>query len=398
MSEAVVASAGSDMRSVEILSKLISFDTTSRNSNLDLIHHIADLLKGAGVDCWLTLNDDKNKANLFATVPDRNGGETGGVVLSGHTDVVPVDGQDWDSDPFKAVIRDGKLYGRGSADMKGFIAVVLSKLDDIVAAPLHEPIHFAFSFDEEVGCLGAPLMLEELVRRGVRPRGCIVGEPTDMKVVVAHKGINIHRCSVHGKSAHSSLPEKGVNSIEYAARLICFIRDIADKFKAEGPFDEYFDTPYSTAQTGMVQGGTATNVVPEECRFDFEFRNLPQTMATDILAEIQRYANETILPRMRAESPDANIAFETIASAPGLDADENAEITRLVRALAKDHGIQKVAYGTEAGQFQEVGVPSIICGPGSIVQAHRPNEFVELDQLRRCETFIDALLSKAAGN
>ena len=380
-------------QSVALLEKLIAFDTTSRNSNLDMIEYLRSLFVEAGIEPWLTYDADGRKANLFATLPGADGATQGGIVLSGHTDVVPVDGQKWTSDPFQMTQRDGRLYGRGTADMKGFIAICMTKLEMMKERNLRKPLHFAFSFDEEIGCLGAPLMIDEMLRRDIRPDGCLIGEPTSMKVVVAHKGANLYRCRVHGRAAHSSLPQLGVNAIEYAARVICFIRDLADGMKFEGPFDKFFDTPFSTAQTGRISGGVATNVVPQSCEFDFEFRNIPQVAAQDIYARISGYIEDQIKPAMRGEWEGADIALEKIATAPGLNAEEQAIMTRLARALTNDKDIRKVAYGTEGGQFQHAGVPSIICGPGSIDQAHSADEFIEIEQITQCEAFIDALAS-----
>lgn len=378
-------------KSVALLERLVAFETTNANSNLDMIEYLRSIFLDAGIEPWLTYDEDRRKANLFATLPSAEGMVRGGIVLSGHSDVVTVEGQKWSTDPFKLTRRDDRLYGRGSADMKGFIAVCMTKLPELQAKKLKKPLHFAFSFDEEVGCLGAPLMLDEMVRRDIRPDGCLIGEPTSMKVVVAHKGANLYRCRVHGRPAHSSAPALGVNAIEYAARVICFIRELADSMKQQGPFDQFFETPYSTAQTGRISGGVATNVVPQLCEFDFEFRNIPQVDAQDIYAQISEYVERTIKPAMQNEWEGADIALEQIAAAPGLNADEQAMMTRLARALANDSDIRKVAYGTEGGQFQNAGVPAIICGPGSIEQAHRADEFIDIDQIAQCEDFIDAL-------
>lgn len=378
--------------SADLLGQLIAFDTTSRNSNLDMLDFLTALFREAGIEPWLTFDAERRKANLFATLPAADGTETGGIVLSGHTDVVPVDGQAWDSDPFVMTQRDGRLYGRGTADMKGFIAACMSRLPRMKQGTLLKPFHFAFSFDEEIGCLGAPLMIDEMVRRGLRPDGCLVGEPTSMNVVVAHKGINLYRCRLHGRAAHSSMPHLGVNTIEYAARIICFIRDMADSMKADGPFDSCFDTPYSTAQTGTIAGGVATNVVPDACEFQFEIRNIPQVEVGAVYRRISDYVERAIKPAMKGEWEGADVALEQISNAPGLNADEAAMMTRLARALTRDTDIRKVAYGTEGGQFQNAGVPAIICGPGSISQAHRANEYVEIDQILRCEDFLNRLI------
>ncbi len=366
-------------------------DTTSRVPNIGLIETVRDALAERGIVSTLTLDERGNGAqwaNLFATIPASDGATNGGVVLSGHTDVVPVDGQQWDSDPFKPEIRDGRLYGRGTCDMKGFIGAVMALVPEMQAATLAKPIHLAFSFDEEVGCAGAPLMIADLKKRGLKPDGCIVGEPTSMRPIVAHKGIHAYRCCVRGQAAHSSLTPQGLNAIEYAARLICHIRDLADQMRRDGPFDECFDVPFTTAQTSTIEGGNAINTVPADCRFAFEFRNLPTLDPAPIFERIERYAHDTLLPQMRREHPNAAIEFTRIASAPGLDATEQAAITELVRALTGDRATRKVAYGTEAGLFAQAGVPSVVCGPGDIQQAHRANEYVELSQLTACENFL----------
>ena len=373
------------------LSTLVGIDTTSRNSNLDLIETVRDWLDGQGVQSWLAHNETGNKANLFATLPAADGTVQGGVVLSGHTDVVPVDGQDWDTDPFVLAEKDGRLYGRGTADMKSFIAVSLALVPEFLAMPRKKPIHLAFSYDEEVGCVGAPVMLAELQGRGIKADGCVVGEPTNMQVVVAHQGVNLFNCRVHGKAAHSSLTPQGCNAIEYAARLICRIRDIADAMKAQGPYDQFFDVPFSTMTTNQIKGGIAVNTIPALCEFDYEFRNLPGMPADQIQSQVERYVREELLPRMQAEYADARIDIETGASAPGLQATEEAAITQLARALTTDRTVRKVAYGTEAGLFQSVGIPAVVCGPGDIQQAHKPNEFIELSQLDGCERFLRRL-------
>lgn len=373
------------------LEQLVAFDTTSRNSNLALIETARDWLKGQGVQAWLAHNPEGTKANLFATLPAADGAAEGGIVLSGHTDVVPVDGQNWSSDPFRLIEKDGVLLGRGSADMKGFIAAALAAVPDFMAMPRKKPIHLALSYDEEVGCVGAPVMLAELQARGIRPEGCVVGEPTGMKVVVAHKGINLFRCRVHGKAAHSSLTPRGCNAIEYAALLICRIRELADAMKAKGPYDEFFDVPFSTMTTNQIRGGIAVNTIPEACEFLYEFRNLPGVSPADIQADVERYVRDELLPRMKAEFDGARIDIEVGASAPALEASEQAAITELVRGLTQDRGTRKVAYGTEAGLFQDVGIPTVVCGPGHIEQAHKPDEFVALDQLAACDRFLRRL-------
>ncbi len=367
-------------------------DTVSRNPNLGLIETVRDALRERGIEATLTHGKGGKWANLFATIPAHDGETNGGIVLSGHTDVVPVDGQQWDSDPFKPEVRGDQLYGRGTCDMKGFIGAALTLVPEMQQTRLAKPIHLALSFDEEVGCAGAPLMIAELVKRGVKPDGCIVGEPTSMRPVIAHKGINAYRCCVRGQAAHSSLTPKGLNAIEYAARLVCYIRDMADQFREQGPFDEFYDVPFTTVQTSTIECGNAINTVPAECRFAFEFRNLPTLDPEPIFARVEQYARETLLPKMQREHAAAAIEFTKIAAAPGLDATEQAAITQLVRALTANQQKHKVAYGTEAGLFSRAGIPSIVCGPGDIAQAHKANEFVALDQLAQCERFLDKFI------
>ena len=380
------------MNTRQWLERLVAFDTTSRNSNLGLIESVRDALQALGLKPWLAANPEGTKANLFCTLPAADGGTQGGVVLSGHTDVVPVDGQDWQTDPFQLTDKgDGRLYGRGSCDMKGFIASALALVPEALVMPRRKPLHLAFSYDEEVGCMGAPTMLAELQKRGIRADGCVVGEPTSMQPVVAHKGVSVWRCHVHGKAAHSSLTPQGCNAIEYAARLICHIRELADTWREQGPFDRAYDVPHSSITTNRIEGGIAINTIPEDCHFDYDFRNLAAQTAETIQAQVERYATQDVLPRMRHEFAGASIRFELNGAAPGLDVSEQAAITRLVRALTQNREVHKVAYGTEAGLFQNVGIPAIVCGPGSIENAHKVNEYVEVAQLDRCDQFLHQL-------
>ena len=376
------------MTSQDWLARLVAIDTTSRNSNLGLIETVRDDLRARGLDPWLSSNAEGTKANLFCTLPAQDGGTQGGIALSGHTDTVPVDGQDWTSDPFTLAERDGRLYARGSCDMKGFIACALALVPEFLALPRRKPLHLALSYDEEVACIGAPAMLAELQARGVRVDGCIVGEPTSMQPVVAHKGLNAWRCRVHGKAAHSSLTPQGCNAIEHAAQLICAIREMAEQWRANGPFDQFYDVPYSTITTNLIGGGIAMNTIPQLCEFTYEFRNLPMLSPADIQGRIDAYIQTELLPRMQREFPGATVEIENLAAAPGLDASEQAAITQLVRALTADKSVRKVAYGTEAGLFQGAGIPTVVCGPGSIEQAHKVDEFVAIDQLAQCEKFL----------
>ena len=374
-----------------LIERLIGFDTTSRDSNLGLIEWTRDYLKGYGIESRLTYDATGKKANLFATVEK---GNKPGIVLSGHTDVVPVDGQNWGSDPFKATLRGDRIYGRGACDMKSYLAVILAMAPRFAAANLKAPIHFALSYDEEVGCIGARGLLEDLARNGIRPAGAIIGEPTSMQPVIAHKGKRAYTCCVRGKEAHSALTPQGVNAIEYAARIITYIRHMAERLQACEPRDYGFDVPFTTLQTGVIAGGTAGNIVPRECIFQFEFRYLPGADPDALEREIRDYAERVILPEMQRTDPNTGISIETKAANPGLSTGEADEITRLAQALSRNPSTAKVAYLTEGGLFQQAGIPAIICGPGSIEQAHKPDEYVTLGQVALCESFMERLLEQ----
>jgi acetylornithine deacetylase len=383
--------------SLTMIEQLVSFDTTSRESNLGLIEWVRDWLKSHGVESRLVYDADRRKANLFATVHGRNGPGTNkpGIVLSGHTDVVPVDGQAWDSDPFKLTVKNDRIYARGACDMKGFIGVALGMTPNFLAADLKMPIHFALSYDEEVGCVGVRGLIEELSREGFKAAGVIVGEPTSMQVIVAHKGKRSYRCTVHGREAHSALAPQGVNAIEYAARIITQIRHMADRMSQIEPRDNGFDVPFTTLQTGTIRGGTALNIVPRECVFDWEFRYLPGANPDAIEGEVKAYA-ESLLPEMRKVAAEAGIDIRLTSAAPGSNTGDTGAVTQLAIALARNPRTAKVAYATEAGLFEEAGLPSIICGPGSIEQAHKPNEYCDLAQLAQCESFMDRLVERVS--
>lgn len=400
-------------QSVEWLKRLIAFDTVSRHSNLALIEEVQAYCISLGLEPVLTFNEttdtdhslykaSQSKANLFVSVPAGGGLADpasatikGGIVLSGHTDVVPVDGQEWRSDPFKAEIRGDKLYGRGACDMKGFIACALNLLPQAVAlsqqGQLKKPLHLALSFDEEVGCLGAPLMLEELSQRGINPDYCIVGEPSSMKMVVAHKGISVFRCSVHGKSAHSSLTHQGVNAISYAAKLIGFIDELASQLAQSDQVDPMFDVPYSTLSIGTIEGGTATNIVPNLCEFTFDYRNLPSMGTQDILPVIEKRITE-LNQQMQQVDSQTGIKIEQLESVPAMTDTESEALQQLIAGLVQSSARHKVAYATEGGQFTNAGIATVICGPGSIEQAHKADEYVELAQLAECDDFLQKLL------
>ena len=381
------------MNTINRLSRLIAFDTTSRHSNLALIHDCADYLESLGLKPWLSHNADQSKANLFATIAAANGSTEGGLILSGHTDVVPTDGQTWQSDPYRADIREGRLYGRGSADMKGFIAAVLAAAPAMVQAELKRPLHIALSYDEEIGCLGAPVMIAELQKRGLTPEHCIVGEPTSMRMVVAHKGIHTFRCAVHGKAAHSSLTPQGVNAIEYAAKLIVFINELAGRLKARHDTDPDYDVPFSTLSVNTIAGGIAGNIVPQLCEFEFDYRNLPHMSPADITAPIEAHIREVLQPQMQAVDAACRIDMHHGENVPAMPEAEAALLHDLITQLVEDSSRLKVAYATEGGQFQQAGSATVICGPGNIEQAHKADEFVELSQLARCDAFLHKLIA-----
>ncbi len=375
-----------------LIEKLIAFDTTSVKSNLALIDFVRDYLDGHGVASTLVFDEAGTKANLYATVgPD----DRPGVMLSGHTDVVPVDGQPWDTDPFAVAARDGRLYGRGTCDMKGFIAVVLAHVPAMLNRGLATPVHLAFSYDEEVGCVGARRLVAMLRGLPVKPAMCIVGEPTGMTVIVAHKGKRSLKARAHGLECHSSLAPEGVNAIDYAARLVVFVRALADRVAAEGPFDTDFDVPHTTLHTGVIEGGTALNIVPKDCAFEMEIRNLPGADPEPLVEEIRAHARDVLEPEMKAIDPATGFTFEDLPSYPGLDTDPGEEVVTFVKSLAgaNDHG--KITFGTEGGLIRrEVGIPTVVCGPGHIAQAHKPNEWIGLDQVGLCETFMTRLIDR----
>ena len=383
--------ASKPMESLTWIKRLIDIDTTSRNSNLALIEEVEGYFSALGLPMRRTHDDNGAKSNLFASIPDCSGNIQGGLVLSGHTDVVPVDGQDWSSDPFNAEQRDGKLYGRGACDMKGFIGTALALAPTFAAMPLKRPIHFALSYDEELGCLGAPRMIQDIVDAGIRPDSCIVGEPTGMKPVVAHKGLRRYQCNVHGRAAHSSRPTDGVNAIDYAARLIVFLRELADEARANPIADEHFDIPFTTLCVGLISGGTAANIVPEDCQVGFECRPVPGYDMVRFEERIRYQIDEILVPAMRAEHPDAGIELTLRYTIPSLTESESAALISLAQALTRDQQPHKVAYATEAGQFRSAGIDTIVCGPGHIAHAHRPDEHVAFSQIEACERFLTGM-------
>jgi acetylornithine deacetylase len=375
---------------VSMIGKLIGFPTVSRDSNLQLIDFVRELLRAHDADVRLTFDDERRKANLFATLGP---GAAGGLVLSGHTDVVPVDAQRWDTDPFQLVDREGRLYGRGTSDMKSFVATALALLPDYVPR-LNRPLYLALTYDEEVGCLGVGRLIDDLGRAGVRPSGCVVGEPTMMTPVIAHKGKKSYRCSVRGLAAHSAYAPTAVNAVEAAAEAVAHLKKIARRLRDSGPYDHGFDIAHTTVHTGTIRGGTALNIVPHECSFDFEIRHLLGDEPLALLEEFRSHIAKNIEPEMRAIHEAAGFEIVQMSEIPALDIRSETEIVGLVHELTGTRDVGKVSYGTEASQFQRAGIPAVVCGPGSIEQAHKPNEYIELAQVQACETFLRKFLER----
>jgi acetylornithine deacetylase len=380
-----------DLASIKMIERLVGFDTTSRLSNLALIEWVEAYLAEHGVKSRLTFDDERKKANLFATLgpPDKPG-----LVLSGHTDVVPVDGQEWDSDPFQLVERDGKLYGRGTSDMKSFLAVVLTAVPELVRRGLDTPIHLALSYDEEVGCIGVRRLLADLAAEGLKPQSCIVGEPTEMKVITGHKGKLSVRCRVRGLECHSALAPQGVNAVEAAAETVAFLKRMARERRRDGPFNRLFDPAYTTIHTGVIHGGTALNIVPRDCAFDFEFRYIPGDDPHALLGTVKQFCATELEPEMHAVAHGTGFHFDAIGGFSGLDIEDDSEIATFAKSLSGANDTGKVSFGTEAGLFQHSGIPTVICGPGSIEQAHKPNEYVALEQIALCERFMRRLMDR----
>ena len=367
--------------------RLVRIHTVSHVSNLPLIECIADHLRSLNVPLRLTYDEGRKKANLFATL---GAGKPAGVVLSGHTDTVPWDGQAWTMDPLSAELKDGRLYGRGSADMKGWIGLVVAQTKAWLDADLPHALHYAFSYDEEVGGFGVMNLIADLRDAGITPALCIVGEPTDMVPAIAHKGVHRWRCCVRGKAAHSSLTPMAVNAIEAAARVVAHITSIGEELRATEPRQAGFDVPWSTSAVCRFEGGIADNVVPEECRFHYEFRDLPGADAAALQRRVVDYAM-TLEPAMKAVAPSSGFAFESFASMPAFKVRPDEPAVRLAQRLAGTQQTTLVAFGTEAGLFQRAGMSTVVCGPGSIQQAHQADEFVSLAQLAQAEAFLRGL-------
>ena len=376
---------------LQYLEKLIAFPTVSRDSNLHLIAFVEDQLNANGIASTLVHSADGSKANLWATIGPS---DVSGVALSGHTDVVPVEGQNWSSDPFKLLARDGNLYGRGSADMKGFVASCLSLVQLAVKRKLHTPLHLAFSYDEEIGCIGVRRMLDMLKTMPMRPRLCIVGEPTMLQVVTAHKGKLGYRVIAHGLEAHSSLAPIGANAIYMACDLIAEIRQLQEDIAAHGPRDGDYEVAYTTLHVGKIVGGEVMNIVPNRTSFDFEIRYLPEVDGPALFARIQTAA-EKVATKFHNVFPQARYEFVNLQSYPALNTPVDSDAVNFVRALTGGNSTGKITFGTEGGLFQqELGIPAVVCGPGNIAVAHKPDEYVSQEQMTQCDAMLLRLLDR----
>ncbi len=380
-----------EKQSLNLLQTLIGFDTTSFKSNLNLIKFIENYLNQYEIKSELVYDDTKNKANLFATIGPNS---TGGIVLSGHTDVVPVSNQKWDTDPFQLIEKDQKLYGRGASDMKSFIALVLSRVPKIIEKKLSKPIHLAFSYDEEIGCVGVHGLLDLIEKKSIKPEFCIVGEPTSMEVVIGHKGKHAYSVKVDGLSCHSGQAPFGVNAINYASKLIAYIDELNKEKSINGPFDQDYEVPYTTLHTGLINGGTILNIVPNLCEFEFEIRNLATDDPLKLVNKIKDYTNQKLINDMHKVSSKTGIHFNEKVNYPALDISADIKPVKKIKELLNNQKHKKVVYGTEGGLFKNrFDIPTIVCGPGSIDQAHKPNEYIRIEQIKKCSNFLDNLIS-----
>ena len=381
--------------SLKILSDLISFQTISGEDNNSLINYCDEILSKLGATSFKTFDDDKKRVNLFATLKAKNSNGKAPIILSGHTDVVPVS-KGWSTDPFKATVKGDKLYGRGSCDMKGFIACVLAYAPIFSKSNLNRDIHFSFTFDEETACIGAPILIKELKKRGFNKGICIVGEPTNMKIIDAHKGAYEYTTFFEGLAGHSSQPHKGVSAVEYAAKYVNKLIELRQKLKDRVPMNSIFSPPYSTLSIGGIFGGIAHNVIADKCHVKWETRPVVKEDAIFLNSEMDKYVNDILLPEMRKVFPNSKIVKETIGEIIGFDRKEKSEACEFVSSITGDNSREVVSFGTEAGLFQEIGISTAVCGPGSIEQAHKIDEFIKLDEISKCLKFLDGVKDKSS--
>ena len=383
--------------SVKILADLIAFKTVSGEDNTSLIDYCDDILKALGATSFRTFDEDKKRANLFATIKSKKTNDKIPIILSGHTDVVPVS-KSWSSDPFKATIKGDKLYGRGSCDMKGFIACALAYAPIFSKANLDRDIHFSFTFDEETACQGAPILIEELKKRGIKIGLCIVGEPTNMKIIDAHKGCYEYTTYFEGLAGHGSAPDKGVNAVEYAVRFVNKLLELRKILKSRTPKNSVFDPPYTTLQIGGISGGIARNVIADKCNVDWELRPVIKEDGEFVNLEIDKFVNETLLPEMKKIHPNSSIKKEIIGEIIGFNKEHKSDACELISSITGDNSREVVSFGTEAGLFQEIGISTVVCGPGSIEQAHKVDEFIKLDQIKECLKLLEGIKNKLSKN
>ena len=383
--------------SVKILTDLIAFKTVSGEDNNSLINYCDEILKKLGATSFKTFDNEKKRVNLFATLKAKKSNSKKPIILSGHTDVVPVS-KSWSTDPFKATIKGNKLYGRGACDMKGFIACTLAYAPIYSKTNLDRDIHFSFTFDEETACQGAPILIEELKKKGIKDGICIIGEPTNMKIIDAHKGCYEYTTYFEGLAGHSSAPHKGVSAVEYAARYVNKLIELRQKLIDRTPKDSIFDPPYSTLQIGGVFGGIAHNVIADKCHVNWETRPVVKEDGVFLNSELDKYANEVLLPEMRKIYPNSSIKKKIIGEIIGFDRDTKSDACELVSSLTGDNSREVVSFGTEAGLFQEIGISTVVCGPGSIEQAHKVDEYIVLDELKKCLNLLEGIKKESTIN
>ena len=383
--------------SIKILSDLIAFKTISGEDNNSLINYCDKILKNLGADSFKTYDQEKKRVNLFATIKAKKPNGKNPIILSGHTDVVPVS-KSWSTDPFKATIKDDKLYGRGSCDMKGFIACTLAYAPIYSKSNLNRDIHFSYTFDEETACQGAPILIKELKKRKIKNGICIVGEPTNMKIIDGHKGCYEYTTHFEGLAGHGSAPEKGVNAVEYAAKFINKLLEIREVLKKKTPKNSVFNPPYTTLQIGGISGGIARNVIADKCRVDWELRPVIKEDGVFVNSEIDKFVNEELLPQMKKIHPNSTIRKEIIGEIIGFDREEKSEACELISSITGDNSREVVSFGTEAGLFQEIGISTVVCGPGSIEQAHKVDEYIKLNELKKCLNLLEGIKKQSSSN